>query len=210
MFVTENFKLNNYSLDFAIDYPKNFDKSQKYPVIFYFHGMGGVGQSAEFIAENCPVRRERMTEDMEFIIVAPACQDFTWFENFPNVVEFIKNIIAREYVDEKKVYLSGSSMGGYTSWALSIMHPELFTAAAICCGAGMYWAGFRVNFPVRAYHGKLDDIVLPRESEIMVEKINAAGGQAELVLYDYADHDAWTPTFTNHETYKWFLSHKKD
>ena len=210
MFVTENFKTGDYSLDFAIDYPNNFDKSQKYPVIFYFHGIGGVFQGAEFVAQNCPVRRERMTDDMPFIIVAPACMDYMWFENFPSNVEFIKSIIAREYVDEKRVYLSGSSMGGYTSWMLSIMHPELFTAAAICCGGGLYWAAPRITFPVRAYHGVLDEAVLPRESEIMVEKINAAGGRAELVLYDYAGHDAWTPTFTNIETYKWLLSHKKD
>ena len=209
MFVTENFSRGEYSLDFAIDYPRGFDAAEKYPVIFYFHGIGGVFQGADFVAQNCPVRRERMTEDMPFIIVAAACMDYTWFENFPSVVEFIKSIISREYVDEKRVYLSGSSMGGYTCWMLSVMHPELFSAAAICCGGGMYWAAPRITFPVRAYHGKLDGVVLPRESEIMVEKINAVGGCAELVLYEHADHDAWTPTFTNHETYRWLLSHSK-
>lgn len=210
MFVTENFKINDYSLDFAIDYPKEFSEKGKYPVIFYFHGIGGVYQGVDYIAAGCPVRRERMTEDMPFIIVAPACMDYTWFENFSNVVTFIKDVISREYVDEKRVYLSGSSMGGYTSWMLSVMHPELFAAAAICCGGGMYWAGHRITFPVRAYHGMLDTAVLPRESEIMVEKINAAGGRAELILYEHADHDAWTPTFTNLETYEWLLSHRKD
>ena len=209
MFTKESFTVDGYTIDFAIDYPKGFDGSGSYPVLFYFHGIGGIYQGVEHVAEFCPARRERMTDDMPFIIVAPACMDYTWMGHFSQVIDLIKDIIARPYVDEKRIYLSGSSMGGYTCFMLALHVPELFAAAAVCCGGGIYAIASNIKFPVRAYHGLQDPVVLHRESEMMVNAINSAGGNAELITYDYCDHDAWTPTFTNHETYRWLLSHTK-
>lgn len=211
----ETFHVNecNYTLNFAVDYPDDFSPDKEYPVIFYFHGMGGVFQGVDYITEVCPVRRERIPDDIPGglapIIVVPSCDDYMWFENFQNVVAFIRSIMQRDYVDPARIYLSGSSMGGYTCWMLSILHPELFAAAAICCGAGTYWAASRIDFPVRAYHGTLDETVYPRESEVMVEWINRAGGNAELFLLDGVYHDAWNHAYTNPDTYRWLLAQRR-
>lgn len=45
-------------------------------------------------------------------------------------------------------------------------------AAAVICGGGMYFDAERIDIPVIAVHGECDTVVLPRESVIMVEKIN--------------------------------------
>ncbi len=209
MFEFERFSHGEYSLDYAIDYPVGFDKNKKYPVLFYFHGMGAVGKGVKFTSEACPVNRSRMNDDMDFIIVDPACMDFTWFENFGGLVSFIKHIISQPYADENRIFISGSSMGGYTAWALAVMHPELFAAGVICCGGGLYALAERIKFPVRAYHGALDPLVLPRESELMVEYINATGGNAELFLCDGVGHDVWNVAYTDKENYYWLLGQKK-
>ena len=202
-----------YTLHFAVDYPEDFSPDKSYPVLFYFHGMGGVGQGVDYMAERCPVQRHLIPTDLPDgpapIIIIPSCDDYMWFENFANVVAFIKSIIARDYVDPARIYISGSSMGGYTCWMLSILHPELFAAAAICCGGGPYWAAPRITFPVRAYHGKLDQTVYPRESETMVDWINRSGGKAELFLYDGVNHDVWNHAYTNPDTYYWLFSQRR-
>lgn len=209
MFESRVFTQNDKELSYVIDFPKNFDEGKKYPVIFYFHGMGMVRTGIENVKKSVPVRRERMTDDMPFIIVAPYCVCYTWIECFETLTDFVNYIIGQEYVDDKRVYMTGSSMGGYTCWAMAVMYPEKFAGAVICCGGGMYFAAGRIKFPVWAFHGKLDTTVLPRESEILVNLINASGGNAKLTLLEDHDHDVWTTAYSSHDTYYWLLSQSK-
>ena len=193
--------------DYAIDFPSGYEKGKKYPVFFYLHGMGYSMQGVETLAEGCALRRERMDDDMPFILIAPSCSERYWVTVFEKLQKFISDIINSDFADKDRIYLSGASMGGYTCWNLLVARPEWFAAAVVCCGAGMYFDAWRIKIPVIAVHGALDTTVLPRESEIMVEKINKSkGGQARLVIHGDLGHDVWTRTFTDKETYRWILA----
>lgn len=196
---------NTDDFDYLIDYPKGYENGKKYPVLIYLHGMGNVGKGVERLATVCPVRRDRMSEDMPFVIVAPACNYRNWIVAFEKLQKFINGVICSNYADKNRVYLCGSSMGGYTCWNLLIARPDLFAAAVVCCGGGMYFDAARIKIPVIAVHGEQDTTVLPRESVIMTEKINQSGGNAKLILHKDLSHDVWTRTFTDKETYKWLL-----
>ena len=211
MFTKETYTNGDYTLHYGIDFPNNFSPKNKYPILFYFHGMGNVQTGLDNLIETCPIRRELMPEGAPFIVVAPSCDDYTWFENFGEVIKFIKSFLAKEYADENRFYLTGSSMGGYTAWTLSYICPELWAAAVICCGGGLYGGvRDRVKFPIRAVHGTADTTVECRESELMADRINRKGGRVELILLEGFPHDVWTHTFSQHETYQWLLLHKKD
>ena len=67
MFLKKVFRKDDYALNYAVDYPKNFDEGKKYPVIFYLHGMGMVQKGVDFVIRACPVRRERIPDDLDFI-----------------------------------------------------------------------------------------------------------------------------------------------
>ncbi len=209
MFIEELFQNDGQKLSYLIDYPKNFCKNAKYPIVFDFHGMGQVGGGIDGLKDGISVRREYMTDDMPLIIVAPYCEEYTWMGCLALVNKFLDCFISKEFVDSNRVYITGSSMGGYTCWALGVMYPEKFAAAVICCGAGMYFAADRIKFPVWAFHGKDDPVVLSRESEIMVEKINECGGNAKLTLLEGWGHNVWEAAFYTPEVYEWLLTNKK-
>lgn len=196
---------NTDEFDYLIDFPKGYKKGDKYPVLIYLHGMGNVCEGVERLATVCPVRRERMSEEMPFVIVAPTCDEHNWIIAFERLQKFINNVINSEYADKSRIYLCGSSMGGYTCWNLLIAKPDIFAAAVVCCGGGMYFDAYRIKIPVIAAHGELDTIVLPRESIIMAEKINEAGGNAKLILHSDVDHGVWHKIFTDKTTYEWLL-----
>ena len=95
MFTKRVYSANDYVLNYVVDYPRNFDTNKKYPVILYLHGMGMVRMGVDCVIQKCPVRRERMPEDMDFIIVAPGCDDYMWFENFNHFIKFIRFTLRR-------------------------------------------------------------------------------------------------------------------
>ena len=106
---------------------------------------------------------------------------------------------------------AGLGIGGYGTWALACRYPERFAAIAPICGGGIpYLAGKNLkNTPVWAFHGAKDTLVVPAESQRMVEAIQQAGGDATLTIYPNAGHDAWTETYNNPKLYDWFLSHRR-
>ncbi len=135
-----DFSFGENKIQYLIDFPEKFDDAKEYPVIFYMHGHGFVWRDITYLTENCPVRRERLPQDSNYIIVAPKCDNQTWMSIFETVNAFIDYIVGQDYIDKNRVYLSGSSMGGYTSWLLLQVKKTLFAAAVICCGGGQYWA----------------------------------------------------------------------
>ena len=206
------FEYSGNEIEYLVDYPKNFDRNKKYPLIFYIHGYGFVGKDILDLAERCPVSRDRIPEELDFIIVAPLCKNESWIFKFETVCKFIDSIAEKPFVDKGRIYLTGTSMGGYTSWMLLQCKKTFFAAAVVCCGGGQYWAariGSFNNIPIKAVHGKLDDTVFWRESEIMAECINSAGGNCELVLHDDLAHDVWTRTFSDKDTYYWLMKNHR-
>ena len=128
---------------------------------------------------------------------------------YKEILRNVKDAIAWDCVDKSRVYVVGTSMGGYATWQLAMSRPELFAAIIPICGGGMYWnAGRLIHMGVWAFHGEEDITVFPQESKKMVDVINANGGSAKLTIYEKTSHDAWTKTFENKEVWEWLLAHK--
>ena len=210
MYVEKVFACKSEELVYYIDYPRQYDCTKQYPVIIYLHGYGGVLSSKERFRDTCILQRERIPDGLDFILIAPHCTQKSWLFRFETLCAFVDEITSMPFVDVSRVYLCGSSMGGYSTLMLLLAKPDTFSASIVCCGGGQYWAAnFYKDIPIRLIHGALDTTVLPRESEIMAERINAAGGKAELIVHKDLAHDVWSVTFTSSETYQWLLSHKK-
>ena len=183
-------------LQYIVSYPDGFKPLEKHPVIFHVHGAGSRGTDLITMNIDVPIKNNPAAEN--FIIVAPQCYADTWFEIFEQLIEFCTYIYNQKFTDKARFYVTGISMGGYASYQLMMSRPKLFAAGIICCGGGMYWNASRLkDIPLRIFHGAQDKIVLPCESEHMVEKINQAGGNAKLIIYPECDHNCWDEVFTN-------------
>ena len=198
------------NLTYVVSYPEGFDETKKYPVILHLHGAGGRGTDIELIKTH-PIYNHTENYGLDALIFSPQCFADTWFEIFEQLQEFTRFVFDLPYTDRDRFYLTGSSMGGYTTWQLAMTMPEYFAAIVPVCGGGMYWnAGRLKNVPVWAYHGIEDGTVLPEESVKMVNAVNKNGGSAKLTLINGAKHNAWDTAFGTRETFDWLLSHKKE
>lgn len=198
-------------IKYVIRYPNGYDVAKKYPVLIYLHGAGGRGEDISVIRNHKVFLLTEKHMDLEFITVAPQCYADTWFDIFEQLQAFIKMIYSSDFCEKERVYLMGASMGGYGTWQMAMSLPELFAAIVPICGGGMYWNTPRLkDVPVWAFHGDSDPVVLPRESEQLVFRVNQCLGKAKLTLYENTEHDAWTATFNNREVFEWLLSNKKE
>lgn len=200
-------------LKYLVHLPENFDQSKKYPAIFHTHGAGCRGTNTDILRTVGVMKEVEMGNKAleNCIVFAPQCYADTWFEIFEQLIRFAEYTANLPYVDEKRFYASGISMGGYAIVQLMMSRPELFAAGIVCCGAGMYGnAGRLKDIPIRFFHGAQDKTVLPEESLHLVAAISAKGGDAEVMIYPDAAHNCWDITYANENVYKWLFEKRKN
>ena len=199
------------TLRFLIASPETFDPSVPAPAILFLHGAGTRWTSLETLEGNAISRYAQANEDFPFVLVMPLCTEETWFDLWQQLKDLVALLQNTPWVDASRLYLSGNSMGGYGTWQLGMCIPKAFAAIVPVCGGGMYWEAYRLKaVPVWAFHGALDQTVLPEESQKMVDAVNKRGGNAKLTIYPNNTHDAWTDTYSNPEVYAWLLQHRKE
>lgn len=204
-------ELNLGKLKYLIRYPKGFVKDTQYPVILFLHGAGTRGKDTNLLKTNLFFPITDKYEDFPFVTIAPLCSENTWFDLWEHLENLVLEITNLPFVDNRRIYLMGNSMGGYATWQLAMSMPEYFAAIVPICGGGMYWNGGRLrNVPTWAFHGAKDTVVLLEESKKMVEAVKKCGGEAELTVYPENDHDAWSDTFSNPEVFAWLLKHQNN
>lgn len=193
---------------YVLSLPDEYDKNKKYPVFLFLHGAGSRGNNIDALKDGQFLSSIDKLE-LEVITVQPQCYADTWFEIFEQLIEFTKFIQNKEYTDITRYYLFGVSMGGYASWQLGMTLPKTFAAMIPICGGGMYWNAEKLkDTKIWAFHGSVDSVVYPEESEKMVNAINQHGGDARLTIYEGVAHPAWEKVYSDKTVFEWCLAQK--
>ena len=194
---------------YVIRYPDGFSRGKQYPVILFLHGAGTRGDDINVLKNGLFFTLTGKHREFPFITVAPLCGENTWFDLWESLKDFVREITKFPFADRDRIYLLGTSMGGYAAWQLAMSMPEYFAAVVPVCGGGMYWnAGRLKDVPIWAFHGGKDHVVHVEESVKMVDAVNRNGGKAKLTVYPDNDHDAWSETYSNPEVFSWLLQHR--
>lgn len=200
---------NLNGMNYGVFYPDNYENL---PLIVYLHGAGERGENSGHIFRYGLAKYANEGREYNAIILCPQCPaQFVW-DGMVKEVKGIIDHIAEEYkVNKKRIYITGSSMGGFGTWSMALTYPNFFAAAAPVCGGGMGWrAGNLKTTPVKTYHGLLDKDVLPVCSEMMVEAVNRCGGSAQLVKYnDLGHNDCIDFVYKENEIIDWLLKHER-
>jgi len=212
--------VKKFELNYLLFLPEGYkDKGQKWPLMLFLHGSGERGTNLSRVAVHGPPKVVKERPDFPFIVVSPQCPNGqTWNDDV--LLGLLDEIIKTYNVDEKRVYLTGLSMGGFGTWSLGLRNPDRFAAIAPICGGGnmldvLLPAGNKQSalkrLPIWVFHGAKDPVVKLEESERMVNALKQLGNEnVKLTVYPEAGHDAWTETYNNQELYNWMLSHTRE
>ncbi len=216
--------------------PIKMKKKKKYPLIIFLHGAGerGSDNTKQLVHGSAMFLKKKNRKDYPAFVVFPQCPEESYWatrnkakENsqekyvfdysldpsfaLKSVFDIIAHYKIMPNVDSNRIYIMGLSMGGMGTLEAISRHPEQFAAAIPICGGGDldYVRNFATKVPVWLFHGAQDDIVYPKFSRDMVDKIIVEGGFPKYTEFPYANHNSWDVTFQTKDLFKWLFEQKK-
>jgi len=202
----------HYLLFLPADYGD--DPDRRWPLIFFHHGSGQRGSDANRVKVHGPPKIVEEDPDFPFIVLSPQVPlgDVSSDKAVEGFAQLLGNVVENYAVDERRIYMTGLSMGGYNTWALAHFLPPIFAALApIAAGYLDYVAAdCRVrDVPIWVFNGGRDTAVPFEDGERMVNEMRACGADIRFTAYENAHHIAtWERAYGDPELYDWFLSHQ--
>lgn len=203
-------------LNFQLLGNPKWDGRQRYPLLIWLHGAGQSGSDNESQMSGAP--RPMLSEDSQkkhpCFFLAPQCpsREIGWKnEVADNLVALISDLAEHLPIDESRIYLTGSSMGGSGTWYLAAKYPQIFAAAVPLCGGGdPKQAEVLKTIPFWVFHGDQDDQVPVERSRSMVEAVKAAGGEwMNYTELAGAGHLITATVYPRPELHDWIFAQRK-
>jgi pimeloyl-ACP methyl ester carboxylesterase len=215
--------------------PLNYDPAKKWPLVVYLHGYNG--DNPEYYNWwSADKRHDAVCDRHGVIFIEPHGRGNTQYRGIGDrdVLKCIEMAKARFNVDADRVYLVGSSMGGFGTWNVATRHPELFAAINPIYGGGDYhvfmsketlaklssWEEFvndkssstaqleaLLNLPVLVTHGDQDQSVNVNLSRYIVRMLQRWGYDVRYIEVPGKGH---TELGLWDETISWLLQHKRN
>ena len=112
-------------------------------------------------------------------------------------------------VDERRIYLTGQSMGGAGVWHMLAQRPKFFAAAAVCCGSPCADdPAAAAQTPLWNFHGDADDTVPVRVSRERIAALKKAGGHPIATEYAGVGHNVWQWAYTEPDLVRWMFANR--
>ena len=126
------------SLQYQLYIPDNYDETQRYPMIQFIPDSSAVGRGTDYVLTQgwgglIWATEEEQVKHPAFVVV-PVFTETVVDDNFNHssqidVAMRLLQLLTETYsIDTDRIYTTGQSMGGMTSFHLSIAYPDFFAA----------------------------------------------------------------------------------
>lgn len=206
----------------------------KLPLVLYLHGSGGSGddnQKQLGLGNIFGTRVWALPENQKTFpcyVVAPQT-DRGWMNYGPpspgdSVARLIPGLgdgarvafelvdaLRRELdIDERRIYITGQSMGGGGVWHMTAHRPRFFAAAVTCCGSATREdATQSAATPVWNFHGDADKTVPLAVSRDRIAALKKAGSHPLHTEYAGIGHNSWEWAYTEPALVRWMFSNRR-
>jgi predicted peptidase len=193
--------------------PDDYKGDKPYPLILFLHGAGETGTDGKKQATVGLGPAVKKMDKFPAIVVFPQSQDRTWDADSKDGKRALANLeaVQKEYkVDDKRIYLTGLSMGGFGTWSFAVKYPDRWAAIVPICGGGDPSKAEAIkDIPCWCFHGDADKAVSVEKSRKMIDALKAAGGKPNYDEYPDVGHNSWDKAYGTKELFDWlFKQHK--
>jgi poly(3-hydroxybutyrate) depolymerase len=231
-FLNRKIQVNGATYRYQVYLPEDWrrDDRKMWPIILFLHGRGERGAEGMWQTQiGLPAELRDHPERWPFVVVMPQCpQGHYWTDH--DMLQLAMMALDQEtaefHGDVNRTYISGLSLGGYGAWELARLHPTRWAAVVIAAG-GIFWSYSPERWqrastlpaeyaqaigrtPVWLFHGADDNIVAPRQAELMYSALKTSGGHIRLWVYQSLRHDCWTRAYNEPDLPRWMLANHRD
>jgi len=190
------------TIDYYLYYPKNYDQNsvEKYGILLFLHGAGDIPKKGETF--QIP-RALDNNADFPYLILYPQHTEINKFWNTNAVMQLLNNVVAKNNVDKKRIYVSGLSRGAAAAWNLVVENPDTFAALAVVAGMAPVPYAHWINkkMPIWVFHGEKDKAIPVSQSDNMVKKLKTMGYNIKYTRFKHLGHQIWDKVYTNPELF---------
>lgn len=194
---------------YVVETPENYSEDKKYPLVIFLHGTieSNVGnfQFREGIRKSF-----FYSEDDPYVYAAPIKLEIDW--DSKKISDVIENIKQNMNIDEKRIYLTGLSMGGRGTFIVAADLPDTFAAIMpLSPHHGPYsyvsLANKVKHIPIWMSHGKNDAISSYSMAQKMADSLEANGANIKFESPN-SGHWGWESIYSKASNINWLLSWK--
>lgn len=222
---------SGFTLPYRELQPLRFKESKKYPLVVVLHGAGerGDDNEAQLTHGGKMFADPQVRAKYPAFVVFPQCpKNRVWYYTpvlkglHPNpekdvnleiyaVKELIDQLVATGNIDTRRIYITGLSMGGFGTYGIVSLYPDLFAAAAPICGGAVLGdvPKYGKKLPFWVFHGSADNVVPAQLSRDAVQALTEAGGKVKYTEYEGVAHNSWDNVFADPAYLKWMFKQKR-
>jgi predicted peptidase len=201
---------------YQIFVPQGAAPVRGWPCVLFLHGVGQNGTDGERHLEvGLPRHVRRHAETFPAVVVMPQCGGRWKYVGFEEEVALgALDATARELsIDPDRVYLTGLSQGGCSTFDLGAKFPDRWAALVVVCGAGKPEDAPRM--PIWIFHGEKDDRVPPSGHHGFDDE--SVGGRdmakrlphAKYTEFPGAGHDIWDRVYGDPALWDWLFAQRR-
>lgn len=230
------FEARTYKRDWTMPYRlfRPAAASGKVPLVIYLHGSGGLGDDnlkqmglGNIFGTRVWALPENQKRFPCFILVPQT--DRGWIRYDPDLfakgeakmiaglgegnrmaLEIVDALRHEFAIDDRRIYVTGQSMGGAGVWNMTAHRQKFFAAAAPICGSeSLDDAALSADTPLWAFHGDADKSVPVATSRDRIAALRKAGARPFYTEYAGVDHNSWQWAYTEPALAEWIFAQRR-
>jgi poly(3-hydroxybutyrate) depolymerase len=204
-------------LPYRLFHPPKYNPGIKYPLVLFWHGAGEVG------VDNLGQLRDN--GEYSFLTASNQAK-FPCFYLLPQVggsfneyqiLDWATNLLSyleeQFNIDPDRFYVTGLSMGGFSTWAMIARYPDR-VAAAIPMSGGIVYNNLTdylqsLHVPIWNFHAADDGSVPVAYSDESVASLRGLGASINYTRYQTGGHGIWSVAYSTPGLVDWLMAQRR-
>lgn len=191
-------------------------KAKNKPLFILFHGAGAMGNdNIKQLFDNIPLYKQILKEDCNILLPQAPFGSNKGVDVTQNYIKSVKKLIDELPIDfdRQRIYIAGTSFGGFCVWHLVYLFPEYFAAAVPVMGGLSFNCDFEkydvrrlTGIPLWVAHSSDDTNVRIDSDDYYVAELEKLGADIKYTRWNKYGHSMYKRFYKTEKWVEWCLS----
>ena len=209
-------ELNYNGWNYYLYVPSNVRQNEKRPLVIFLHGSGERGNNIKNLNSygfSKYIKKGQTYDSFILMPQLPSGKIWSHSEESKITGNLIKKVVNDYNIDEKKIAISGFSLGAIGVPVLVKNNENYFSCAVMiaCSNEQKKFAPYFKNMPVRFYAGSKDTGQgNSSQTKAFYEAVKKYSSNTEWIIFNGASHNVVDKVFEDGKVYNWMISQTRN